>query len=225
MGTDLAPALKIQRHPERAVADRETAFAILDEGLICHVGFVVDGRPWVIPTMYARDGETLYVHGSPASRMLRNLADGIDVSVAVTLLDGLVLARSVFSHSMNYRSVVIAGRATEVTEPDAKRAAMRCLVEHVLPGRWDEARQPNPKEMATTLVLALPLAYLSTKVRSGPPIDVPADRALPIWAGELPIALTFVTPNADALAEGSALPASVVAQTRTSRRGVERFTP
>jgi nitroimidazol reductase NimA-like FMN-containing flavoprotein (pyridoxamine 5'-phosphate oxidase superfamily) len=220
MGNHLAPALKIQRHPERAVADRAVAFAILDERLICHVGFRANDRPWVIPTMYARDGETLYLHGSPASRMLRNLADGIDVSVTVTLLDGLVLARSVFSHSMNYRSVVIAGRATEVTDPDAKRAAMRCLVEHVLRGRWDEARQPNPKEMATTLVLALPLEHLSTKVRSGPPIDVPADRSLPLWAGELPIMLTFGAPKADALAAESALPASVVAQTRASRRAV-----
>ncbi|MGA8362255.1 MAG: pyridoxamine 5'-phosphate oxidase family protein [Candidatus Dormiibacterota bacterium] len=141
MSENLTPALKVQRHPERAVADRAVAFAILDEALICHVGFVAGGRPWVIPTMYARDGEVLYLHGSPASRMLRNLAGGIDVSVTVTLLDGLVLARSVFSHSMNYRSVVIAGTAIEVGDPDVKLAAMRCLVEHVLPGRWDEAPQ------------------------------------------------------------------------------------
>lgn len=225
MANDLAPALKIQRHPERAVADRGAAFAILDEGLICHVGFVAGGRPWVIPTMYAREGDILYLHGSPASRMLRNLADGIDVSVTVTLLDGLVLARSVFSHSMNYRSVVIAGTATEVSDPAAKRAAMRRLVEHVLPGRWGEARQPNPKEMATTLVLSLPLDHLSTKVRTGPPVDVPADRSLSLWGGELPINLAFGTPQADALAVGSALPSSVVAQTRTSRRGLERNQP
>jgi nitroimidazol reductase NimA-like FMN-containing flavoprotein (pyridoxamine 5'-phosphate oxidase superfamily) len=144
--------MKVQRHPERAVKDRAAALAILDEGLICHVGFVVDDRPWVIPTMYAREGEVLFLHGSPASRMLRGLAGGIDVSVTVTLLDGLVLARSAFSHSMNYRSVVIAGTATEVVDPDAKVAAMRCLVEHVFPGRWDEVRQPSAKEIATTLV-------------------------------------------------------------------------
>lgn len=156
MSENLTPALKVQRHPERAVADRAVAFAILDEALICHVGFVAGGRPWVIPTMYARDGEVLYLHGSPASRMLRNLAGGIDVSVTVTLLDGLVLARSVFSHSMNYRSVVIAGRALEIGDPDAKLAAMRCLVEHVLPGRWAEVRQPSVKEIATTLCWSFP---------------------------------------------------------------------
>ena len=218
MTQTLAPALKIQRHPERAVADRAAAFAILDEGLICHVGFVADGRPWVIPTMYAREGEVLYLHGSPASRMLRTLAGGIDVSVTVTLLDGLVLARSVFSHSMNYRSVVIAGTATEVVDADEKRAAMRSLVEHVLRGRWDEVRSPSAKEMRTTLVLALPLAHLSTKVRTGPPIDIPADRTLPAWAGEIPVTLTFGTPQSDALAADAALPASVIAQMDKARR-------
>ncbi|HVC04230.1 MAG TPA: pyridoxamine 5'-phosphate oxidase family protein [Candidatus Acidoferrales bacterium] len=218
MTQTLAPALKIQRHPERAVADRAAAFAILDEGLICHVGFVADGRPWVIPTMYAREGEVLYLHGSPASRMLRTLAGGIDMSVTVTLLDGLVLARSVFSHSMNYRSVVIAGTATEVVDSDEKRAAMRSLVEHVLRGRWDEVRSPSAKEMRTTLVLALPLAHLSTKVRTGPPIDIPADRTLPAWAGEIPVTLTFGTPQSDALAADAALPASVIAQMDKARR-------
>ena len=213
------PDLKLQRHPERAVTDRAVAFAILDEALICHVGFVADGRPWVIPTMYARDGETLYLHGSPASRMLRNLAGGVDVCVTVTLLDGLVLARSVFSHSMNYRSVVIAGTATEVVDPDVKLAAMRSLVEHVLTGRWDEARQPNAKEMATTLVLALPLDHLSTKVRTGPPSDIPADRTLPVWAGEIPVSLAFGTPEADALVTDPAMPASVIAQIATGVRG------
>src|SRR5579872_2433085 len=169
MSDDLSQALKVERHPERAVADRVTACAILDEGLICHVGFVAGGRPWVIPTMYARGGEVLYLHGSPASRVLRTLAGGIDVSVTVTLLDGLVLARSVFSHSMNYRSVVIAGTAMEVVDRDQKLAAMRSLVEHVLRGRWDEVRAPSAKEMRTTLVLSLPLDHLSTKVRTGPP--------------------------------------------------------
>jgi nitroimidazol reductase NimA-like FMN-containing flavoprotein (pyridoxamine 5'-phosphate oxidase superfamily) len=219
MSKDLSQALKVQRHPERAVADRAVAFDILDEGLICHVGFVADGRPWVIPTMYARDGETLYLHGSPASRMLRTLAGGIEVSVTVTLLDGLVLARSVFSHSMNYRSVVIAGTASEIVDPDAKLEAMRFLVEHVLPGRWDEVRQPSAKEIATTIVLSLPLDQLSTKVRSGPPIDVAADRTLPVWAGEMPLSLAFAEPLADALAGGLALPESVVAQEARGSRG------
>src|SRR5580704_9942117 len=195
----LAQAMKVQRHPERAVKDRASALAILDEGLICHVGFVVDDRPWVIPTMYAREGDVLFLHGSPASRMLRGLAGGIDVSVTVTLLDGLVLARSAFSHSMNYRSVVIAGKATEVDDPDIKLAAMRCLVEHVLRGRWNEVRTPSAKEIATTLVLALPLEHLSIKARTGPPIDIPADRSLPVWAGEIPVGLAFGIPQADAL--------------------------
>jgi nitroimidazol reductase NimA-like FMN-containing flavoprotein (pyridoxamine 5'-phosphate oxidase superfamily) len=219
MSKDLSQALKVQRHPERAVADRAVAFDILDEGLICHVGFVADGRPWVIPTMYARDGAMLYLHGSPASRMLRTLAGGIEVSVTVTLLDGLVLARSVFSHSMNYRSVVIAGTASEIVDPDAKLEAMRFLVEHVLPGRWDEVRQPSAKEIATTIVLSLPLDQLSTKVRSGPPIDVAADRTLPVWAGEMPLSLAFAEPLADALAGGFALPESVVAQEARGSRG------
>jgi uncharacterized protein len=219
MSDDLARGMKVQRHPERAVADRAAALAILDEGLICHVGFVADGRPWVIPTMYAREGETLYLHGSPASRMIRGLAGGIDVSVTVTLLDGLVLARSVFSHSMNYRSVVIAGSATEVVGSKAKLEAMRCLVEHVLPGRWDEARQPSRKEIATTLVLALPLDHLSTKMRTGPPSDGAADRSLPVWGGEIPVSLAFGTPRADALVADPALPASVVDQMARGARG------
>jgi hypothetical protein len=219
MSEDLEQALKVERHPERAVKDRDVALAILGEGLICHVGFVAAGRPWVIPTMYARDGEVLYLHGSPASRMLTGLAGGIEVSVTVTLLDGLVLARSVFSHSMNYRSVVIAGTAREIVDPDAKLAAMRALVEHVLPGRWDEARQPNSKEMATTLVLALPLDHLSTKVRTGPPSDGAADRSLPVWAGEIPLTLTFGTPRADALVADPVLPGSVIAQTARGVRG------
>jgi nitroimidazol reductase NimA-like FMN-containing flavoprotein (pyridoxamine 5'-phosphate oxidase superfamily) len=219
MSDDLDQALKVQRHPERAIADRATALAILDEGLICHVGFVADGRPWVIPTMYARDGELLYLHGSPASRMLRGLAGGIDVSVTVTLLDGLVLARSAFSHSMNYRSVVIAGRASEIDDRDTKLSAMRCLVEHVLPGRWSEVRAPSRKELATTIVVSLPLDHLSTKVRGGPPSDGAADRKLPVWAGEMPLSLAFGTPRADAFVADSALPASVIAQTvRGGRR-------
>ena len=137
------PRTTVKRHPERGAYDRETIDAILDEALICHVGFAVDGQPYVIPTIHARDGDTLYLHGSPASRMLRTIKDGIDVCVTVTLLDGIVLARSVYNHSMNYRSVVVLGRAREVTEREPKLHAMERIVEHVVPGRWNEARRPN----------------------------------------------------------------------------------
>jgi nitroimidazol reductase NimA-like FMN-containing flavoprotein (pyridoxamine 5'-phosphate oxidase superfamily) len=209
MSKDLAQALEVKRHPERAVADRAVAMAILGEALVCHVGFVVDGRPWAIPTMYARDGEQLYLHGSPASRMLGGLAGGIDVCVTVTLLDGLVLARSAFSHSLNYRSVVVAGRATEISDPEAKLAAMRCLVEHVLPGRWAEVRPPSRKEIETTLVLSLPLDHLSIKVRGGPPIEGAGDRALAVWGGEVPMALTAGASVADGHSPSVVQPSSV----------------
>src|SRR6185503_971879 len=140
----------VRRLAKRASYDRETVHAILDEGLICHLGFVVEGRPFVIPTIHARDGDTLYVHGSPGSRMLRAAKEGVDICVTVTLLDGLVLARSVYNHSMNYRSVVVVGRAREVTDPDEKLQAMQCVVEHVVPGRWDDARRPNDGEIKGT---------------------------------------------------------------------------
>lgn len=212
MQEDLSTALTLRRHPERAVIDREAALAVLDEALVCHVGFNHDGRPWVIPTTFGRDGDVLYLHGSPLSRALRTLADGADVCVTVTLLDGLVLARSAFAHSMNYRSVVAVGQATEVQAPAAKVAAMRCIVEHVLPGRWDEVRWPTPKEVSATVVLALPLDHLSTKVRTGSPLDPPRDCALAVWAGELPLRPRYDPPVADPrLADGIAVPPSVTA--------------
>src|SRR5256886_2627191 len=155
---------KVKRHPERGVYEREAIDAILDEALVCHVGFVIDGQPFVIPTIHGRDGGILYVHGSPGSRMLRNLKEGLDLCVTVTLLDGLVLARSVYNHSMNYRSVVVLGRAREVTERDEKLHAMRCVVEHILPGRWDDARQPSEKEIKATAIMALPLTEASAKM-------------------------------------------------------------
>jgi uncharacterized protein len=170
----------VKRHPERGAYDRATIDPILDEALICHLGFVVDGRPFVIPTIHARDGDTLYVHGSPGSRMLRAAKEGVDICVTVTLLDGLVLARSVYNHSMNYRSVVVVGRAREVTDPDEKLRAMQRVVDHVVPGRWVDARQPNDGEIKGTTILALPLDEASAKIRSGPPTDDEADKALPI---------------------------------------------
>ncbi len=184
----------IRRHPERARHDRETLLSILDEGLICHLGFVVDGTPFVMPTMYARHGEVLYIHGSPASRMLRTAAGPADVCLTVTLLDGLVLARSVFSHSMNYRSVVVVGRAEEVTDRAEKMMASRALIEHVCRGRWADARHPNARELDTTMVLRLPLDEASAKVRAGGPKDSEADLGLAVWAGELPLRVRPLPP-------------------------------
>jgi hypothetical protein len=169
------------------VYERREIDAILDEALFCHVGCVVDGRPRVIPTIHVRVGDTLYVHGSQASRTLRALRDGSEVCIVVTLLDGLVLARSVFNHSMNYRSVIVYGEVREVTDPDEKWNAQRALVEHVVPGRSDEARMPNEKELKQTAILAVPLDEASAKVRTGPPKDDEEDRDLPVWAGVLPL--------------------------------------
>jgi uncharacterized protein len=187
----------VRRHPERGAYDRETIDAILDEGLICHLGFVVDGQPYVIPTIHARDGDVLYLHGSPGSRMLRELKQGIDVCVTVTLLDGLVLARSVYNHSMNYRSAVVLGRAREITDHEEKLHAMECVVEHVVPGRWAEARQPNEGEIDGTTILAVPLDEASAKIRSGPPKDFDEDLSLPVWAGVIPLDLRRGRPYSD----------------------------
>ena len=178
---------RVVREPQRAVYDRSAAYKILDEGFICHVGFVVDGQPFVIPTGYGRSGDNLYIHGSAASRMLRNLDKGVDVCVTVTLLDGIVLARSIFNHSMNYRSVVVLGTAVAVQDPEEKLKALRALSEHILPGRWAESRQPNEKELKATLVMRLPIEEFSAKVRQGPPIDDEEDYSFPTWAGVIPL--------------------------------------
>src|SRR5256885_10482020 len=161
MATMSTSRTQVIREPHRGIYDRDTANAILDEGFICHVGFVSDGHPFVIPTGYGREGENLYIHGSAASRMLRNLDQGVAVCVTVTLLDGLVLARSIFNHSMNYRSVVVLGSAVAVEDPTEKLQALRALSEHILPGRWDEARQPNERELKATLVMRLPITEYS----------------------------------------------------------------
>jgi len=187
---------RVRRLGERGRYDTETIHAILDEALICHVGFVVDGNPVVIPTIHWREGETLYFHGSAASRMLRSLRDGVDACVTVTLLDGLVLARSAFHHSMNYRSVVVFGKAREVRE-DEKVRVLDSLVEHVVRGRSKEVRAPNLKELRQTLVLALPIDEASAKIRTGGPVDDEEDYALPVWAGVLPLTLTPGEPVAD----------------------------
>jgi nitroimidazol reductase NimA-like FMN-containing flavoprotein (pyridoxamine 5'-phosphate oxidase superfamily) len=187
----------LKRLPKRAEYDRDAVYRILDEGFVCHVGFAIDGRPFVIPTGYARIEDALYIHGSAASRMLKAMEGGIEVAVTVTLLDGLVLARSAFHHSMNYRSVMVFGRAVVVEEPEEKMEALRALTEHIVPGRWAEVRWPDVNEMKATLVLRLPINEVSAKVRTGPPIDDEADYALDVWAGEIPLRLEAAEPVAD----------------------------
>ena len=187
----------LKRLPKRGVFDRDLVYQILDEGFVCHVSFALDGQPFVIPTGYARIGDQLYIHGSQVSRMLRTLSSGIEVCVAVTLVDGLVLARSAFHHSMNYRSVVIFGRAALVEAKDAKLAALFAFSEQVIPGRWDDVRQPTEAELKATTVLSLPLSEASAKVRTGPPIDDEEDYALPVWAGVLPLKLVAGEPVSD----------------------------
>ena len=191
------PRTRVVREPQRAVYDRDVVNQILDEAFVCHIGFVAnsnsDFQPYVIPTSYGRNGDTLYIHGSAASRMLRNLDQAVPVCITVTLLDGLVLARSVFNHSMNYRSVVILGTATLVDDPAEKLAALRALSEHIIPGRWDDARQPNEKELKATSVLRLPIDEFSAKVRSGPAVDDEEDYAFPTWAGVIPLEMTVGT--------------------------------
>ncbi len=205
----------LKRLPKRGVFEREAVYKILDEGFICHVGFVADGQPFVIPTGYARVDDKLYIHGSAASRMLRSLAEGIDVCVTVTLLDGLVLARSAFHHSVNYRSVVILGRAKLVESNAEKITALEAFTEQVVPGRWAEVRWPNEQELKGTLVLALTLEEVSAKVRTGPPLDDEEDMNQPVWAGVLPLSLTAAAPiTAPDLRVDAAPPEYVLKYTR-----------
>ena len=209
---------RIVREPQRAVYDREAAYRILDEAFICHVGFVVDGQPFVIPTGFGRAGDNLYIHGSAASRMLRNLDEGVSVCVTVTLLDGLVVARSIFNHSMNYRSVVVLGVARAVTDPVEKLEALRLLSEHILPGRWVEARQPNEKELKATLVMRLPIEEFSAKVREGGAIDDEEDYEFRTWAGVIPLEMVAGRPLPDErLLAGVDLPGYVSGYTRSRR--------
>ncbi len=202
---------RVQRHPERGIYDRSSIDAILDEGLVGHVGFTYDGRPVVIPTLYARDGDRLYIHGSPASRMLGALADGGELCLTVTLLDGLVLARSAFHHSANYRSVVVFGTARRVDDAEEKLHALEAFTEHVTPGRWADVRPPDARELDATTVLALSLDRATAKVRSGPPGDDRRDVRSGVWAGVLPLRLEAGDPEPDALVpDGAAVPAYVL---------------
>jgi nitroimidazol reductase NimA-like FMN-containing flavoprotein (pyridoxamine 5'-phosphate oxidase superfamily) len=195
--TAMSERTRIVREPQRAVYDREVIYLILDEGLVCHVGFTADEQTYVIPTMYARVGDAIYFHGSAASRMLRGLTTGLNVCVTVTLADGLVLARSAFNHSMNYRSVVALGNAVTVDEPGEKLEALRAFTDKILPGRWNDARQPNEKELKATSILRLPLDEVSAKVRVGGVEDDDEDYALPVWAGVVPLRLTADAPVRD----------------------------
>jgi nitroimidazol reductase NimA-like FMN-containing flavoprotein (pyridoxamine 5'-phosphate oxidase superfamily) len=191
------PETAVRRHPERGVYDKASVHAILDESLVCHVGIVSDGRPVVIPCIQARIGETLYLHGAVASRLMQSVTSGDELCVTVTIIDGLVLARSWFAHSMNYRSVVVFGRGREVTDLVEKARALRAIVEHVAAGRSRDARPPTPKEMAATTVVAVPLERASAKVRRGLPRDQESDYELPVWAGEIPLQLQALSPVTD----------------------------
>jgi uncharacterized protein len=208
---------KVRRLPKRAAYDRGLVNEIIDEALTCHVGFAIDGRPWVIPTIHARVDDRLYLHGAVANHMLGALADGIEACVTITLIDALVLARSAFHHSMNYRSVMVFGRAMSVVDAGEKDAALHALVEHVVPGRTTDARPPNAKELRTTSVLRLPITEASAKVRTGPPIDDAEDMELSVWAGQLPVTTHFGTPMPDA-GNIAAVPEYVADYRRTEER-------
>ena len=190
---------QVKRLPKRGRYDTETVYQIRDKGFVCHVGFAVDGQPYVIPTNYGRSDDTLYLHGSSASRMLKTLSAGVPVCVTVTHVDGLVLARSAFHHSVNYRSVVILGTARLVDDAAEKMEALRLFTEHVMKGRWEDVRQPTEQELKATTVLALPLEEASAKVRTGGPLDDEPDYALPVWAGVLPLEIVARTPEPDTL--------------------------
>ena len=191
------PRTTLKRLPHRGSLERDVINGILDEGFICHVGFAVEGQPFVIPTGYARAGDQLFIHGSQASRMLRSLSEGLEVCVTITLVDALVLARSAFHHSMNYRSVVIFGRATLVEDPDEKISALLQLAEHMIPGRWNDVRAPNQSELRQTTVLSVPLDEASAKIRTGPPLDDEEDYGMEVWAGIVPLRIVADPPIAD----------------------------
>jgi len=199
MSDSVAPSerTRVIREPQRAVYDRSTINAILDEAFFCHVGFSTGGQTYVVPTMFARVDDAIYFHGSAASRMLRNLSNGLSVCITVTLADGLVLARSVFNHSMNYRSVVALGTAQLIDDPAEKLAALHAFTEKILPGRWNDARQPNENELKSTSILKLPLTEVSAKVRTGDVEDDADDYALGVWAGIVPLRLVADTPIRD----------------------------
>jgi uncharacterized protein len=210
MATAPSQRTRIRRVPARGAYDRATIDAILDEGLIAHLGFAVDGQPYVIPTLHARVGDTVYVHGSAASRMIRTLTAGAPSCLTVTLIDAMVLARSAFHHSMNYRSVVVLGEARAVADPAELLVALQAFTEKLVPGRWDEVRRPSAKELKGTRALALSLDEASAKARSGPPVDDEADHELDVWAGIIPLSLVAAAPVADPRLREGIEPSAVV---------------
>ncbi len=214
----LTPRTKLGRHPERGTHEQEIINHILEEGFVCHVGFVSDGQPYVIPTGYGRVGDHLYIHGSAASRMLCNLEKGIAMCVTVTLLDGLVMARAAFSHSMNYRSVVVLGKAHLVEDPREKTAALQAITEHIVPGRWAETRWPTEQELKATSVLKLPLTEASAKIRTGGPKDKEEDLSFPVWAGVLPLSLVPGQPVEHEASTVHEVPEYVARYSRTKAR-------
>ena len=209
---------RVRRHSERAQTERTDLFAVLDAGMICHLGVVVDGSPVVLPTAYGRIGDTLYLHGSSANRSI-HAADGREICVTVTLVDGLVCARAAFTHSVNYRSAVVFGTARIVTDEAERLAGLRAVTEQLIPGRWDAVRAPTRKELAATSVLAIPLAEASVKVRTGPPKDEPEDLGAGIWAGVLPLGTAFGEPVCDPeLPAGISAPDHIRARMRRGSR-------
>jgi len=211
---------QVRRIPKRAHYDADTIYAILDAGSLCHVAFTVDSQPFIIPTLYGRDGDVVYLHGSAASRMLQNLAEGIPICIAVTHVDGLVLARSAFHHSMNYRSAVLFGAATEVTGEE-KDHGLFVISEHIVPGRWAEARPPAEQELKATSVLKLSIETASAKIRTGPPIDDDADYELPIWAGVVPVTLQYGMPLDDGRLAAGTRPSAALRELLTKSSPTE----
>ena len=197
MATAPSQRSRVRRAPARAAYERETIHAILDEGLVAHLGFQVDGQPYVIPTLYARVGDTVYIHGSSASRMVRTLTQGVPACLTVTLIDGMVLARSAFHHSMNYRSVVVLGEARAVADRDELLVVLQAFTDKLVPGRWDEVRRPSAKELKGTRALSMSLDEASAKLRTGPPVDDDEDYEIDVWAGVIPLGLAAQAPLAD----------------------------
>lgn len=222
---NLTERTQLRRLPKRGSHEPQAIYEILDAGFLAHVGFNVDGQPFVIPTLYGRDGDKLYMHGSAASRMLRQLDTGVSACANVTLVDGLVLARSAFHHSMNYRSVVAFGTARKIEDPEQKTLGLRVISDHLIAGRWDDVRGPNEKELKATAVLEFSIDEASAKVRTGPPMDDEEDYALPVWAGVLPLRLETQEPIPDSrLLDGLSLPEYIVRyQRRTPELAYKGF--